>query len=171
MYERGEHAYFLRVSGTDTLWIRSELGVVGKAVSRPTASDETTAQLDLLGILFRARAGVEWPRKLISSGAFQSDYVQLLADIERDLEVNTQSALRNLSKPKPASDKQTKFMKREKKMGKVTIRALKADDPIFREGISRSHPLLERKKLLAMEKEASKETKPPTEKRTKKSII
>jgi methyltransferase-like protein len=28
------------------------------------------------------------------------------------------------------------------------------DDPIFREGISRSHPLLERKKLLAMEKES-----------------
>ncbi len=93
MYEREEHAYFLRSSGTDTLWIRSDFGVVGKAVSRPTASDETTAQLDLLGILFRARVGFEGTGTLISSGAFQSDYVELLADIERELEVNTQSAL------------------------------------------------------------------------------
>ena len=109
-----EAAFFWRESGTDTLWVVSGWpGIVdnlddgdlmqllpvktallfGRAVSRASAGDETSAQLALLEILFRARVGHDWPGKLVVAGTFLSDYDQLVADLERELEVNTQSAL------------------------------------------------------------------------------
>ncbi len=87
-----ESAYFWREPGTDTLWVISDYHR-GRAVSRASAGDETSAQLALLEILFRARVGHDWPGKLVVAGTFLSDYDQLVADLERELEVNTQSAL------------------------------------------------------------------------------
>jgi hypothetical protein len=47
-------------------------------------------------------------------------------------------------------------------MGKITSGLLPASDPIFREGISRSHPLLEkRKRLLREARAAATETDTP----------
>ena len=111
-----EAAFFWREAGTDTLWVVSgESGVVdelddgglmqglpvenamlfGRAVSRASSGEETSAHLELLEVLFRARVGHDWPGKLVVSGVVQGDYIELVADLERELEVNSQSARGN----------------------------------------------------------------------------
>jgi hypothetical protein len=90
-----ESAYFRRENNRDELWITSSYKT-GRAYTFPSQDTAQSASLRLIGRLFRARVGFEWPAGFISPGLVnKAAFTKLVKQIERELDDNRRKALKN----------------------------------------------------------------------------
>ena len=88
-------AYFRRGNNRDDLWIESS-DRTGCAYTISSQDTAHSASLRLIGRLFRARVGFEWPAEFISPGLInKASFTKLVRKIKRELDDNRQKALKN----------------------------------------------------------------------------
>jgi len=88
-------AYFRRTTNRDELWLKGS-SKTGCAYTSPSQDTAHSASLRLLGRLYRAIVGFEWPAEFISPGLINKpSFTKLVRQIERELDDNRQKALKN----------------------------------------------------------------------------